>query len=162
MREAVLARPYLAVSIQGPQGAAQLVCVGQSQSGGLRFSQQFSGCLCVGGGSSARICVTFNMVEAGPIAYHLLRDSQRGRKSVTCGWYYQCYFQTVSPLRCLEGAQAGWLPQSSPYLHPWAHTTYMEEKEHWTGAKWRVRVPACQRLGELGNPLWATVTPLRK
>lgn len=50
---------------------------GPAQSGGLRFSQQFS----EGGGRGvARTCVTFNMVEAEPIAYHLLRDSQRGRK----------------------------------------------------------------------------------
>lgn len=117
--EAVLARPYLAVSIQGPQGAAQLVCVGQSQSGGLRFSQQFSGCLCVGGGSFARTRVTFNMVEAGPITSHLLRDSQRGRKSVTCGQYYQSYFQTVSPL---SGAwkmpkQAGYPSLPHIYAH---------------------------------------------
>ena len=64
----VWARPYLAVSIQGPRELPSWCVWARLKRRDLSASQEFSQCV-----GLATSCVTFNMVEAGPIPQHLLR-----------------------------------------------------------------------------------------
>lgn len=68
----VSARPYLAVSIQGPRELPSWCAWARLKSGGLSSSQEFSQCV-----GLARTFVTCNMVEARP-----MRAPEGGRKSM--------------------------------------------------------------------------------
>lgn len=72
----VLARVYLAVSIQGPRELPSWCAWDRLKSGGLGSSQEFSQCV-----GLARACVPFNMVEAGPIP-HPLAEGATGQKEI--------------------------------------------------------------------------------
>lgn len=70
------ARLYSAVSIQSPRELPSWCAWARLKSGGLSSSQEFSQCV-----GLARACVTFNMVEAGPIP-HPLAEGATGQKEI--------------------------------------------------------------------------------